>query len=547
MLSGESVAGVADDVGVAGTRGVPAISDVSVLAAVESMEAAWLSVTKVPSGALVDADKRALLVRMETLSRAMYGTSHTWLTELVESDGLAVMPERTNASRLACLLRINAGVAGKRIAMAAKLAARRALTGESLEPVYPSTAAALCGGHIDAAHAVVIDKFFGRLPAAIDLETREQSEVLLAELAKELSPEHLQVAADRLQILLDPDGSLGDDKDPVAKCFFRLGKQDADGLSKGSFVVDSEFRAYLEAVLAKLAKPGNCNADEPTPVVGDDPESTGGDGSNGTGGDATGGDGEGSGGGPGDPTLFDGPGGRDPENPSGPGPGPDTGTGAGTEADRRAGRDTRTPGQRNHDAIKAVLRQMLASGSLGEHRGLPVTAIITMTSSDLETASGHAVTGTGSLVPIRDAIRMASHAHQYLAIFDDTDGRALYLGRSKRIASADQRIVLIARDRGCTFPGCIRPATWCQAHHIDEWDRGGNTDVDSLTFGCDLHHPLVGDGPNHWATTTTGPQHRTPGRTQWHPPESVDPDRRGIVNRYHHPQEYLYHDPDTEP
>lgn len=194
-----------------------------------------------------------------------------------------------------------------------------------------------------------------------------------------------------------------------------------------------------------------------------------------------------------------------------------------------------------------ILRQMLASGAVGQHRGLPVTAIITMTAKELEAASGHAVTGTGSLVTIRDAIRMASHAHHYLAIFDD-DGRALYLGRSKRIASADQRIVLIARDRGCSFPGCTRPAVWCQAHHVTDWARGGDTDVDSLTFGCDLHHPLVGDGPNDWATTTTGPDHPQPGRTQWHPPEAVDPGRRGLVNHYHHPQEYLYQDPeDPEP
>ena len=186
---------------------------------------------------------------------------------------------------------------------------------------------------------------------------------------------------------------------------------------------------------------------------------------------------------------------------------------------------------------------MLASGSLGTHRGLPVTAVISMTARELQQGCGHAVTGTGSLVSIRDAIRMASHAHQYLAIFDD-DGRALYLGRSKRIASADQRIVLMARDRGCTFPACTRPATWSQVHHITEWALGGPTDVDSLTFGCDLHHPLVGDGPNDWVTTTTGPEHRHPGRTQWHPPAAVDPTRRGLINHHHHPHEYLYPSPD---
>jgi hypothetical protein len=149
------------------------------------------------------------------------------------------------------------------------------------------------------------------------------------------------------------------------------------------------------------------------------------------------------------------------------------------------------------------------------------------------------MTATGSRVSIRDAIRMASHAHHYLTIFDD-NGRVLYLGRSKRIASADQRIVLIARDRGCSFPSCTRPATWCQSHHLDDWVEGGPTDIDSLTFGCDMHHALVGTGPGKWATTKTTAGHRYPGRTLWHPPTGMDPTRRGLINHAHHPEEVLY-------
>jgi hypothetical protein len=41
-------------------------------------------------------------------------------------------------------------------------------------------------------------------------------------------------------------------------------------------------------------------------------------------------------------------------------------------------------------------------------------------------------------------IRLASHAYHYLTIFDKDTGRALHLGRTRRIASADQRIVLHA-------------------------------------------------------------------------------------------------------
>jgi hypothetical protein len=98
----------------------------------------------------------------------------------------------------------------------------------------------------------------------------------------------------------------------------------------------------------------------------------------------------------------------------------------------------------------------------------------------MQSAAGQAISGSGNLVPIPDLIRMAAHALHYLAIFDD-DGRPLYLGRSKRIATADQRIVLHAKDRGCSAPGCTVPGYLCQVHHVDDWCDDGPTDIDNLT------------------------------------------------------------------
>jgi hypothetical protein len=45
-------------------------------------------------------------------------------------------------------------------------------------------------------------------------------------------------------------------------------------------------------------------------------------------------------------------------------------------------------------------------------------------------------------------IRLARHAHHYLVIFDE--GRAISLNHTKRLASPGQRIVLYAKDRGCS-------------------------------------------------------------------------------------------------
>ncbi len=130
--------------------------------------------------------------------------------------------------------------------------------------------------------------------------------------------------------------------------------------------------------------------------------------------------------------------------------------------------DSRSYAQRQHDALSALVRGQLGDPKRGHHNGLPVTIIVSTTLQELQSAAGHAVTGGGTLLPMRDLIRMASHAYHYLTIFDKHTERALYLGRSKRIASADQLVVLYAKERGCSAPGCDVPGYLTEVHHTDE-------------------------------------------------------------------------------
>ena len=94
------------------------------------------------------------------------------------------------------------------------------------------------------------------------------------------------------------------------------------------------------------------------------------------------------------------------------------------------------------DALNAAARALLASGDLGQHNGLPASIIVTTTLKELEAAAGTGLTGGGTLLPMSDVIRLARHAHHYLAIFDN--GKALALYHTKRLASPGQRIVLYA-------------------------------------------------------------------------------------------------------
>ena len=429
--------------------------------------------------ALSNRERVHLLQRLEVVGRTIPGLGHTLINQLHEQRGDGTVGEANVYHLLQDALRIAPTDAARRIRVAKDLGVTTTMTGEHVEPDLPHTSAAQRDGDIGTDHVRVIRRFLDHLPNAIDAGTRVQAEEQLAGLGRELRPDELNQAAERLAAYLNPDGSLTDEKDRARALSFRLGAQGPDKMSSGTFVADPELRAYLEAIFAKYAKPGICNPDDPKPTVDHDP---------------------------------------------------DTAT---------AERYKRTTAQRQHGALKAMCRGMLGSGYLGRHRGLPVTAIVTMTLKELESASGVAVTGGGSLVPIRDALRMARHAHHYLAIFDD-DGRPLYLGRSKRVGSCDQRIVLHVADGGCTSPGCPRPGYLCQTHHGRKgWAEGGETNIDELTFACEDHHPLAGTADTDWHTFIAGPGDPYPGRTYWVPPAHIDPTRRPRINHYHHPGEYL--------
>ncbi|MGO4447262.1 DUF222 domain-containing protein, partial [Mycobacterium sp. 2YAF39] len=178
--------------------------------------------------------------------------------------------------------------------------------------------------------------------------------------------------------------------------------------------------------------------------------------------------------------------------------------------------DQRSLTQRQHDAMVAVGRSVLESGELGRHNGLPTSVIIRTTLQDLESRAGVGVTGGGTVVPIRDVIRMAAHANQYLAVFDRATGSALDLFRARRVASPAQRIMLIARDGGCTKPGCTVPAYGSQVHHAaKDWAEDGQTNIDDLGLACGPDNRLVDkDG---WTTRINA--HND---VEWLPPKHLD-------------------------
>ena len=67
----------------------------------------------------------------------------------------------------------------------------------------------------------------------------------------------------------------------------------------------------------------------------------------------------------------------------------------------------------------------------------------------------------------------------------------LDLGRTARLVTPKMFLALCLRDQGCTFPGCTRPPTWCDAHHCIHWCDGGPTDLTNMVLLCARHHTIV--------------------------------------------------------
>ena len=373
------------------------------------------------------------------------------------------------------VLRISRGEARRRIRDAAQLQPRTTLTGQPVPPDLPATAAAWQDGVLDPEHLRAIQGFIHELPEHVAPADVEEAEAFLAEHAALLRPDQLEKLAAQLALRLNPDGRFSDSDRARKRGFAWCGKQGPDGMSTGKLVATPELRAMLEAWLAKFAAPGMCNPDDQSPTVSGEPCAE----------------------------VID--------------------------------RDARSHAQRQHDALAALVRGQLGDPKLGQHNGLPVTLVVSATLEQLQTGAGVAVTAGGTLLPMRDVIRMAAHAWHYLCVFDQHTERALYLGRSKRIASADQRVVLHAKDRGCTAPGCDVPGYLCETHHVDEWIDGGLTNIDRLTFACGPHHRLI--KPGGWRT-----RKRADGTTEWHPPAQLP--IRGRTNAYHHPERMLTRDGD---
>ncbi len=187
-------------------------------------------------------------------------------------------------------------------------------------------------------------------------------------------------------------------------------------------------------------------------------------------------------------------------------------------------RDPRTPGQRRHDGLQDALLALLRSGELPACKGVAATIVLTMTDQQAETKTGLVTTGHGALISVEQALTLAGDARVIPVALTKTREITAY-GDTHRIFTEGQRLAMIARDQGCSFPGCSVGPAWCQAHHITDYSITQRTSVDDGTLLCGYHHrehPTLG-----WTCTMTN------GTPHWTPPPWIDPTQTPRRNRTH--------------
>nr|WP_272918296.1 HNH endonuclease signature motif containing protein [Gordonia sp. SID5947] len=424
----------------------------------------------------------------ERAYRRMSGVGHRRVMDVSDRGLVGALGYRGLADLMSHRLRIPD--ARRRMRHMRMLAQMHSLQGELLPPRYAHLAAAVADGAAAPAHVDSVLDTLAKIPNRVPADVQDAAEAMMADFARELTPKQLTTVGIELLARIDPDGALTDDADRKRRRKLQLGNQDVQSMSDLSAVLSPKARALLEVALAAWAAPGMNNPDDENSPAG----------------------------GQGDADIE--------------------------QLKEAADRDSRTQGQRNHDALEALLDAVVNQGALGKsHRGFPPHLIIKISESELRALAGLGATATGSRLPIKDVVELAARAHSHLAVFKDHTAQPLYLGTSKRFANRAQRLALFAQPGGggCSTPGCTQPSAHVEVHHSErDWADGGLTDIDKMGPACPRHNRMVGPKPGQWTTSIIreGPD---AGRTGWSLNPRIGPPPPPRVNRAHEVGELLEH------
>ena len=159
--------------------------------------------------------------------------------------------------------------------------------------------------------------------------------------------------------------------------------------------------------------------------------------------------------------------------------------------------DPRPVGRRRADAFGQIMRTYLSNSRRPTSGGvLPhVTLIRPATATQAEVFGDKGVDTLGFTGPVSASTADLITCDSTLtSVTVDLAGAPLDVGRTERLFTPVIRKGLAVRDGGCAHPGCGRPVSWCDAHHITPWGSGGPTSLDNGVLLCRLHHTAIHHG-----------------------------------------------------
>jgi hypothetical protein len=159
---------------------------------------------------------------------------------------------------------------------------------------------------------------------------------------------------------------------------------------------------------------------------------------------------------------------------------------------KRAGKDDDRPRDRRMaDALIEQSMHALDNGLVPQRGHLQVTA-------SLETLLGLPGSPGANLefsLPISaKAVERLACDCAVTRIIVASDSTVIDVGRAKRTISGPQRKALKVRDGGCTWPGCDRPVSMTEGHHLVHWIHNGPGNLPNLALLCYRHHWMVHEG-----------------------------------------------------
>ncbi len=410
-----------------------------------------------------DADLLAALTLAEGAARELDRVTVTALATLTRRGVFAERGYRNPVTALVDLLGCERPRARVMVLVAEQVGPRTGLDGTTLPPRLPGTAAAfhVPEAGIGVGHVEVITRVLGT-PAAVRLapQTWAAAEEHLATRARLCRPAELLTWGTALIEALDADGAEPDDERPpivVNELSLRRHRDRPGGTLHGRFDDAAMFDA-IATVIDAATRPTSTGA------AGGDDRSVGTDGGG-----------------------FGGAGGL----------------------------DEHTPAQRAAAALADACAFVLDHGRLPQVGGVRPHVSVLVRLEDLEHRARGAVLDLGGPLTPASLRRLACDAGVVPVVLGG-DGQPVDIGRATRTVPDGMRRAVVARDRGCAR--CGRPPSWCEVHHMIEWQHGGTTALSNLVLLCRACHRLV-----HHAGWTV---RLTAGRAEFIPPAWIDPDRR---------------------